>query len=149
MDATEHFEDAAAWLSSTPAAANLSNDSKLEVGEHPIQILAILADDMILTRRSTACTRSRLLGQNRTLAFDSALPLYERSIMHQPLIVTVTVLHHHFSRYRPQRRNGMPGRLRARRTAKMPKVLRRNISRSRKRSGIRLARRTRVEWEGS
>ncbi|KAG7563038.1 hypothetical protein FFLO_01470 [Filobasidium floriforme] len=31
MDATEHFEDAAAWLSSTPAAANLSNDSKLEI----------------------------------------------------------------------------------------------------------------------
>jgi len=29
--AGEHFEDAAAWLSSTPAAANLSNDVKLEV----------------------------------------------------------------------------------------------------------------------
>jgi hypothetical protein len=47
MDATEHFEDAAAWLSSTPAAANLSNDSKLEVGKHPIQVLAILGDDLM------------------------------------------------------------------------------------------------------
>jgi hypothetical protein len=31
METAEHFEDAAAWLSSTPAAANLSNDTKLEV----------------------------------------------------------------------------------------------------------------------
>jgi hypothetical protein len=27
----DNFEDAAVWLSSTPAAANLSNDTKLEV----------------------------------------------------------------------------------------------------------------------
>lgn len=49
--AGEEFEDAAAWLSSTPAAASLSNEAKLEVRSLGNQCSQIhFADLLILSR---------------------------------------------------------------------------------------------------
>lgn len=54
----EYFEDAAAWLSSTPAAANLPNQTKLEVRPiFPIGGLSSADTRRYRPYRYTACTR--------------------------------------------------------------------------------------------